>query len=129
MEYVIQIHKIKYMKKIITLLTISTSIIFANAAGISLTSIANSISEFIGGAIVNVLLSLATAAFFWSVIKFIWKRGGGAAGAGLQEAKDTLMWSTIALFVMFSIWGIVGFFQSSIPGLDKTTISAPKITP
>lgn len=119
------------MKKLITLsgIFLSTLSLSSAATALTLNSAANGIAEFIGGAIVNVMLSLATAAFFWSVIQFIWRRNGGAAGDGLKDAKDTLMWSTIALFVMFSIWGIVGFFQSSIPGLDKTTISAPKITP
>jgi hypothetical protein len=121
----------KNMKKLITLsvLSLSTFAISFAATALSLDSVANGIAEFIGGAIVNIMLSLATAAFFWSVIQFIWRRSGGAAGSGLQDAKNTLMWSVVALFVMFSIWGIVGFFQSSVPGLDKTTISAPKITP
>ncbi len=118
------------MKKLITLSGIFLSTFsISSAATISLNSVANSIADFIGGAIVNVMLSLATAAFFWSVIQFIWRRNSGSAGDGLKDAKNTLMWSTIALFVMFSIWGIVGFFQSNIPGLNKTTISAPKIVP
>lgn len=66
-----------------------------------------SFSDIIG-MIVPVLVSLAVAAFFFFLVKFIWKgkdepkeRENGLAGMG---------YSILAIFVMVSVWGIVGLF-------------------
>jgi hypothetical protein len=55
-------------------------------------------------------VGLAVLSFFWFLIEFIWqgrsdpsKRTAGLQGMG---------YSVLALFVMVSIWGLVGFFGS-----------------
>jgi hypothetical protein len=86
----------------------------------------NSISDLIGNTISGLLLTLAVAAFFWVVVKFIFNRSKGNA-TGLEDAKNQLLWGVIGIFVMFSIWGIVTFLQTGL-GFTQNTIQAPTIT-
>ncbi len=92
-------------------------------------SYVDSWTNFIGTSITGLFLTVATAIFFYSVVRFILKRSSGDA-KGLEDAKGMLGWSIIGLTVMFSIWGIVSFLQSGILGAagNKTTITAPSIS-
>ena len=57
-------------------------------------------------------VGLAVLAFFWFLIKFIWK-GAGSADAKNESIKG-MGYSILALFVMVSIWGIIGMFGSML---------------
>jgi len=61
-------------------------------------------------------VGLAILSFFWFLIEFIWK------GRADPEAKSTSLkgmgYSILALFVMVSIWGIVGFL-GSVTGINQ----------
>jgi hypothetical protein len=62
------------------------------------------------------LVSLALIAFFWFLVTFIWK---GASSVDEQEkGKKGMMYSILALFVMVSIWGIIGFV-GNILGINQ----------
>lgn len=87
---------------------------------------ANNLTDLIGNTITDLLLTVAVAAFFWSVITFIWNRSRGNVDA-MKDASNRLLWSIIGLFVMFSIWGIVNFLQSGFGFENKNTIKAPTI--
>lgn len=61
-------------------------------------------------------ITLAVLVFFWYLISFIWK---GASDPGKRsDALKGMGWSVVALFVMVSIWGIVGFL-GSITGVGQ----------
>ena len=64
-----------------------------------------SILRDILNSVVPVLLIIATIVFIWGLIMYITSGGDEEKLAG---AKFYMMWSIIALFVMVSIWGIVG---------------------
>ncbi len=89
----------------------------------------NQVTDLIGNTITNLLLTAAVAAFMFAVVSFIWKRANGSSGDGIKDARNQLGWSIVALFVMFSIWGIISFLQSGIFGAGgaKTQIEAPSI--
>ena len=89
----------------------------------------NQLTDLIGNTITNLLLTAAVAAFMFAVVSFIWKRANGSSGDGIKDARNQLGWSIVALFVMFSIWGIISFLQSGIFGAGgaKTQIEAPSI--
>lgn len=88
----------------------------------------NQVTDLIGNTISNLLLTAAVAAFMFAVVSFLWKRAKGTNGEGLKDASNQLGWSIIALFVMFSIWGIINFLQSGFfTGGVKTQITAPSI--
>ncbi len=56
-------------------------------------------------------VALALLFFFWGLAQFILKSGDAASH---EEGKNKMVWGVIALFVMVSIWGIVGFIQSEL---------------
>lgn len=70
-------------------------------------------------------ITLAVLVFFWYLISFIWK---GASDPGKRsDALKGMGWSVVALFVMVSIWGIVGFL-GSITGVGQGgTIPVPTV--
>jgi hypothetical protein len=86
----------------------------------------NSFSELIGNTVTNLLLTVAVAAFFWSIVTFMWNRSKGNVDA-TEDAKNKLLWSIIGLFVMFSIWGIITFLQDGLGIKDKNTVKVPSI--
>lgn len=59
---------------------------------------------------VPLLIGVALLAFFWFLIEFIWK--GREDPGHYAKAKAGMMWSIIALFVMVSVWGIIGVMGS-----------------
>lgn len=54
--------------------------------------------------------SLAILVFFWGIVKYIAKRG---SEKGVEEAKHTIQWGLIALFVMFTVWGLVQLLSAT----------------
>jgi hypothetical protein len=82
------------------------------------------LTDLIGNTITGLLLTIAVALFFWSIIRFLIERSKG--GPALDDAKNRLGWSVVALAVMFSIWGIVTFLQTGF-GFTETSITAPTI--
>ncbi len=71
--------------------------------------------------IIPILFAVALLSFFWGLVKYIWSGEGGA-----EEAKSTMLWSIIALFVMASVWGLVNFLGDAV-GVKKE--SAPSVAP
>jgi hypothetical protein len=60
------------------------------------------------------LLSVASLLyFFWGIVKFLRSAGDGDERS---RAKNSLMWGTIALFVMVSLWGIVSYLSGDFFG-------------
>jgi len=120
----------KYIKQIITIITLSfSSLHFASAAILDpIANLVNSANTIISTGVAGLLFSLVTVTFFAVIINFIWKRRQGDA-KGLDDAKNMLFWSVIGIFVMFSIWGIILFLQSNIfGGAAATSINKPQTT-
>ena len=63
--------------------------------------------------VIPLLTALALLVFAWGVVKFIANAGNEKV---LEEAKHILFWGVVALFVMFSIAGIISFFASDFNG-------------
>ncbi len=116
------------MKKIVTSTILAVSSIasaFAQYTAVvpSVTTVNDSaIGQFLGlitkitNALIPIAVSLAVLAFFWYLIKFIWygKEDAESKKVGLAG----MGWSVVALFVMVSIWGLVGFL-GSITGVGQ----------
>ena len=58
------------------------------------------------------LFTIAFIAFIIVVITFIWKRRNG--DKGLEQAREMLWWSVVAMFVLMAVWGIVYFLASNL---------------
>jgi len=61
-------------------------------------------------AMIPVVIGLALLAFIWGLVKFISRVGGDEKA--VTEGKQLMIWGLIALFLMVSIWGILGFFYN-----------------
>ena len=89
----------------------------------------NKLTDIVGGGLATLLMSIAFVMFLVAVVTFILKRRDGSAG--LEQAKNMLLWSVFGLFVMTAVWGLVTFIGTNILGADnagKTTISKPQTT-
>ena len=67
--------------------------------------------------LIILVASLALLAFFWGLTKYIWSLSGDKKN--YEEGINIMKWGILALFIMVSIWGLVGFLQRGF-GLDKT---------
>ena len=69
-------------------------------------SLASIVQDLIGliNMLVGVLAALAVVIFFFGLVRFISKSDDAGS---LKEGRTSIMWSLIALFVLFSIWGIL----------------------
>ena len=63
----------------------------------------------------NAVVLLAFVMFFYGLAKFILASGDPKQAT---IGKNFMIWGTIAIFVMMSITGIVGFFQRSVGATD-----------
>jgi len=85
--------------------------------GTGLTGLLTSIQGWLGQ-ISLLLFALATLTFFWGMIKFIWS-------GDKEEGKTIMVWGILALFVMFSVWAIVKFLQTSTGTDGEQALDAP----
>ena len=98
------------MKKIISIITLTTGLGVASAQQVlnNVETIVTKSSSIIGGGVTGLLMGVTFAVFLFSIITFLLKRRSGD-DKGLQDAKNMLGWSVIAMFVMVAIWGLVTF--------------------
>ena len=66
------------------------------------------------GALTPIVVALALLYFFWGLAKYILAAGDEAKK---DEGKNIMIWGVIALFVMVSIWGIIGLLGETF-GID-----------
>lgn len=63
------------------------------------------------GGVMGVLYMVAFAAFFWGIALFILNTNDDKKRG---EGKTWMLWSVIALFVMITIWGLVGLLVNTV---------------
>ena len=61
---------------------------------------------------IPVIASLALMVFFFGLVKFIARVSGDEKA--VSEGKNLMIWGLIGIFVMVSVWGILGFFYRDI---------------
>jgi hypothetical protein len=130
-----------FMKKIslasfilVTGVLLSTSIVSAQSAGDlarGMGTFAGLVEVFTQGIVKSVatlLLSAALLAFFYGIVEYIWARRKGDA-KGVSDGNVFITWSLIALFCMFSVYGIIRLGQNVLfDGKDVSTIPIPNFT-
>lgn len=81
------------------------------------TSFASIVQTLIGfiNALVGVLATLALVIFFWGLVRYI-KDSGDAKGHA--EGRERIIWSLVALFILFSIWGILSLMNVALFGTN-----------
>jgi hypothetical protein len=89
------------------------------------------VGGFVGlfGIIISSLIPIASMLailfFFYGLALYILKAGDPDSAA---EGKSIMIWGIIALFIMVSIYGIIGFIQRS-SGTDQAGTDIPVMTP
>ena len=83
------------------------------------------ITNFAG--IINILIgvasSLALLVFIWGLVKYIWSEGSAESKG---EGKKIMIWGVVALFVLFSVFGLIRFLQDAF-GVYNSDFNAPQI--
>jgi succinate dehydrogenase/fumarate reductase cytochrome b subunit len=89
----------------------------------SLGTLINNFQTNVVQALGTLAITAAVVAFFFGVVQFIWASREGK-GPEMDKGKQFMLWGLIALFVMFSVWGIVKFAQNvlGIQGTDQITV-------
>ncbi len=67
-------------------------------------------------ATIPIALGLALLAFFWGIFQAFGKTDSVDKRS---EARQALVWSAIALFVVVSLAGIIAVFQATFPDLQS----------
>jgi TRAP-type mannitol/chloroaromatic compound transport system permease small subunit len=70
----------------------------------------------------SLVFVLIILAFAWGVLVFVFKSGEDST-----EGKNMMIWSIVALFVLVSVWGIIGILQKTVGVDNKNAINAPGI--
>lgn len=106
------------------------SVAFAAVTGNDLFQIFDIIGELIKTA-TPIAASLALLAFFWGLAMYVGfptHYFGEGDHKKKTEARTVMLWGIIALFVILSIFGIVGVLQETF-GLQNESIPLPSATP
>lgn len=70
--------------------------------------------------VIGLFIVLAIVVFFWGLIKYIFNREGGEKEGA--EGAQLMIWGILAIFVMVSIWGIIGLLRSTFRVTDNAAI-------
>lgn len=107
--------------------------VFAQSASQQLITASGSIGDVVDAFTKNVVTALATlfataamAAFFFGLVQYIWGVREGVAKK-IEDGNQFMIWGLVALFVMFSVWGIVLFGQKILGINGQNTIVIPSI--
>ena len=102
------------MKKILLSLGVVSLVGVAGAQQVlsNVESIIDKLKGIVSGGLAGLLMSVVFIVFMISIITFLWKRRSGD-DKGMNDAKNMLGWSVIAMFVMVAIWGLVVFLSQT----------------
>ena len=89
---------------------IASAATFSSAG--SLSELVQSALSFIGNVVVPLLVTLALVVFFYRIVISIYKVGEDTKA--VENGKTLLIWGVVALFVMVSVWGLVGFIGNTV---------------
>lgn len=93
---------------------------------LSFKTIIDTFTQTIVRSLATLFATAAMVAFFFGIVQFIWgSRDGDATKA--KNGKNFMLWGLIALFVMFSVWGIVNYAQRIFGIQGQNTIIIPQI--
>ena len=102
-------------KKITTVIILGiTPYVAVSQGGGNVNTILDTLESFIL-ALIPLAISFGLIFFFWGLALSVLKAGDSAERA---KGRNLMVWGLIALFVMFSVWGLVAILQDSA-GVDN----------
>jgi hypothetical protein len=90
----------------------SATPLFALAAPTNLAELIKLFTDLINP-LIGLLTGIAVLLFIWGIVKYILYASDEKKKL---SAKDTMVYGIVALFVLFSFWGIVQFLQGAVFG-------------
>ncbi|MDO8579641.1 MAG: hypothetical protein Q7R72_02095 [bacterium] len=63
--------------------------------------------------LIRLLFAAAILYFVYGVFKFIKDKASGES-ADIAQGANHVLWSTIGIFIMISVWGIIAILRSTI---------------
>ncbi len=117
------------MKKILTVaggtgaLWMLPMIAFAQSG--DLQGVVRAVGDAVGAA-VPVAAALVLVAFFWGLALYLFNFGEGD-DKKQKQGRGLMLYSILALFVMVTIWGIVGLLANSFDIEQGATVDLPVI--
>jgi uncharacterized membrane protein YidH (DUF202 family) len=78
--------------------------------------------EEIFGFLVPFFILLAGVLFMWGLVKYV---ANASDEAAKESAKTLMIWGMVAIFVMVSFWGIIGFFSQTLGLSESVIVVAP----
>ncbi len=84
----------------------------------NITELLNFFTNLIDKSIIPLLVGLAVAYFLYGVGKFI---KNADSDAEREKGKQVMIWGVIALFVIVSVWGLVGLLATTF-GVSRVGI-------
>ena len=86
----------------------------------------NNFNSTVVKALGTLFMSGAVVAFLWGIVQYIWGVREGKPEK-ISAGNQFMIWGLVALFVMFSVYGIIRFMQK-VTGTDSNnTITIPGI--
>ncbi len=93
------------------------------------TNVGEMIDTFTGTVVKSLATLFATSAmvaFFYGIVQYIWGLREGKADQ-VTKGNQFMVWGLVALFVMFSVWGIVQYAQNIFGIKGDNNITIPEI--
>ena len=125
-----------YMKKALSLLLVtvggaavaSATVLQPTVQDTKLNNVSTLVTQFSGiaGQLIPLAVTVGVVAFFWFLIKYIMQGGDNPDGKG--ASMKGMGYSILAIFVMVSIWGIVGTIGSMFGVGQGGTAPIPSVT-
>ena len=138
-RYLIYTYGITFMKNIfnlrvlvITSLLAIPLIVSAQAGGditggiTKLGGLADTITQKVLGSLVTLFGTAAMAVFFYGVVMYILGAREGDK-TKIENGNKFLRWGLVALFVMFSVWGIITYVQDIFGIRKENQITIPQV--
>ncbi len=91
-------------------------------AATTLQAILNQIAQLINIA-TPIVVAIALLGFFWGLAIYIFNAGNEKRKT---EGRSIMIWGVLALFIMLSVFGIVGALQSTF-SVQNQTIPVPQV--
>ena len=93
---------------------------------LSFKTIIDTFSQTIVRSLATLFATAAMVAFFFGIVQFIWGSREGKPEV-MSKGKNFMVWGLVALFVMFSVWGIINYAQRIFGIQGQNTIIIPQI--
>jgi len=98
--------------------------LFASAQVNRLQDLLGTFQGLLNAAIV-LLITLAIVVFFWGLIAYLATEGAEGKAKGLK----IMLYGILAIFIMFSIYGIIRLLQKTFNVQDPSGVPAPQVQP